>query len=254
MSVSKSRQRSIIINIGNPTPSVEDDKEDYDDGQFLLDCAMCTNDPFWYELIANMSIGKYPSGLKYRCGKLISETKSQAISIDPQIACDEIIVFIQTYLEINPPNHNNNENNEIKDVSGDSWTTMLKKNKEQAVVRFISGEQKKYNLTLKEQERLQHILNLGFMSKRFNKYNVNVNNYTITNIDGLLYNKINREYSIDQSLRRTDNRSSSRSSTKPKKTYNNTWDAIVFKIDSGLIEEEQSDEEQSDEEYSRTSY
>lgn len=227
--------------------------------KFLVECAGYTDDDYWHNLIINMSNGTYPKNLTYHNGTLINNANRLALNIDPEIACDEIISFIRTYLNLHSPNDevdvNEDETEELpKDTSGEMWSTMLKKHKEQAIVRFMNNEQRRRGLSPIECERLHCILNFGFTLKYFHKDNVSVSNFTIVKIDGLIFDPESRTYSIDMSQRKKENRAASRSNVKPKKNYNDTWQNICNKVTEDSLELGDLDHEDSiiDEEYSRS--
>lgn len=223
---------------------------------FLDECAGYTDDEWWSSIITQMSRGKYPAGLTYYNGTLIVNSDKLALNIDPEIACGEIISFLQTYLNLYSPNDpapDEEEEIEIHDSSGDVWSTMLKKHKEQAIIRFMLNEQQEKGLSHTERDRLHQILNFGFTLKYFHKDNVVVSNYTIISIDALLYDPDTRIYTIDKSQRKKENRAAARSNVKPKKNYNDVWHNICNKvIDGSLDNDDQLDESLIDEEYSQS--
>jgi hypothetical protein len=234
------------------------DKRNRKKDSFLDECAGYTNDDYWQEILINMSNGDYPDRLTYYNGTLIVDSHKLAVNIDPEIACDEIIGFLKTYLGLHSPDEQIDESDaeEVKDNSGEMWSTMLKKHKEQAVIRFMVNEQRKRGLSPVECERLHCILNFGFTLKYFHKDNVVVNNYTIVAITGLSFDPVTRTYSIDKSQRKKESRSTSRSNVKPKKNYNNTWEFICNKVIENGLEVSGQDEsilDEDDECYSRSS-
>lgn len=234
-------------------------KQDDNDIIFLRKCADHAPDDFWYDQILEMSQNNYPEGLTYQKGKLITDSIVLSLSIDPGIACNQIILLLKDHLGILSDNESADESDyedAIKVKSyGDSWTTMLKRNKEQAISRFIMAEQKKRDLSFDEQERLQQIINIGLISGSFNKNNIYVDNYMISNIVGLNFDAKTRCYYIDSNIKRVETRSSCRSTAKPKKTYNNVWDNIVKYINlSTKITGDQENDDDYDEDNSRMSY
>ena len=166
---------------------------------FLDECAGYSEDEFWQDIIHKMSVGKFPKGSSYENGAIYHGDYRFALDIDPENACYEIISFLQTNLGLHSPDEEEVE--EVKDVAGNQWTTMLKKHKEQAIIRFMLNEQRRRNLNVMECERLHFMLNIGFTLKYFHKDNVHVNNYTISKIEGLSFDSNTRSYMIDKSQR-----------------------------------------------------
>lgn len=221
---------------------------------FLDECAGYAEDEWWRNILLRMSVGRYPDGVKYHNGTLLFESNKLALNIDPEVACDEIITFLQMYAHLRSPNDPEEEEvEEVKNTSGQLWSTMLKKHKEQAVIRFLLNEQKDKKLNHAECDRLRYILNIGFILKYFHKDNVIVNNYTIVSIDALMYDESTRTYTIDKTQKRKESRSTTRSNTKPKKNYNDVWLKICSTIDNKVADNDEDNDEDHSEEYSRSS-
>ena len=208
---------------------------------FLDECAGYTDDEYWRNIIQKMSIGKFPEGVSYSNGTLFYDDVRSALDIDPEVACYEIINFCYNTLQLRSPNEEDEEDEEVKDKSGDQWSTMLKKHKEQAIIRFMLNEQRLHDLTTIECEHLHCVLNIGFTLNYFHKDNVNVTNYSIISIDALQFDPSTHTYSIDRSQRKKESRSTSRSTAKPKKNYNDTWAVIRNRI-VPADEEDENDE------------
>lgn len=230
---------------------------------FLIRCATFAPNEYWSQAILNLAKGMcVDNSVRYQLGKLFDDTKSISLNIDAEIAAEEIISFLMTHTNLrSPDDHEDDDFENIEDAlissekqPGQSWSTLLKKHKEQAIVRFILNEQRTKNLSQLESEKLHYILNFGFNLKYFHRDNVIVSDYEIVTIKCLQYDPVTKTYSIDHSMKKKDNRSVSRSAPKPKKNYNDVWRNIIEKTKNiQTTYDQEYEDELDDDDYSRSS-
>jgi hypothetical protein len=191
-----------------------------------------TEDHEWITFLNKAEKGQFPSGFSYEKETMFfnrnrnSEGNSKKIgSIDSGEFFLELKDFMNqngflTKLDKIPAME------EIKRVNGDSWKEMPPKYKQAVIGKFMESEMKVKNLSDEETTNLLSTIRMGFLIGIFDKESVEVQNFTIKEIKGLLYdpkknkNKYYLDTSIDPVIKYTPKQ---KINAKPKKTYVDYW-------------------------------
>lgn len=187
-------------------------------------CVNHTSDPFWQNLLRDAHQGKFPHNFSYRDGILIyktpTRTKRCPLSLNPSNAALEFISFLRSAGGISSPldDMDSEVDQPQRDIS--KWVKLTKKEKNQALVRFVRQEIESRNLTDAEILQLKYILNCGQTLNFFHKDNIIVDSFVIQSIAGLKFNEETRKYWIDEDGV-TPLKSSSKPSSKTKETVRN---------------------------------
>ncbi len=194
--------------------------------RIFTECASVIDDPFWIDKFNNAARGKFPQKFCYNNGTLIYRKGSKPPSVE--VPNDNIeaayicMEFFKKYGGIFSPMdaqnsidiHDEIDNNGYIDPL--TWDTANKKVRDALISYYVLALKSNMTLNDFESKQLRQTINLGIINKFFGKENIIVDNNRIKSIGGLLWNDVDRRFTIDASLKQQQARNYTKSKNKDK--------------------------------------
>ena len=170
-------------------------------------CANLTEDEFWISVFNECARGKFPRSfyfknnlITYRKG---NKTKRLQIPTSPASAFNMILEFFQQegglLSKLDRKKRKKETEEMLQCVKYKSWSEIkTEKIKEIVVIEFVEQLCKKHNFNLEQKKELITTIKKGFLLKYFTNSNIYMNDGRIVDIDGLLYNKYDNIYELDE--------------------------------------------------------
>lgn len=196
-------------------------------------CLEFIQDPFWYDVFENLSLGKCPSCIYISKNAIFSSNKKKSFlysiplsSEDPKFVFEEIkeILINNTPLCSNIDTQNQKKER-LKEVNEEeSWMKIRKKNeKELHIIKYVLREKTKYGLDWNKSKGLYSIIKLAFIYKTHTSKDIVFEKNKIKNIKGIEY---------DENLGEFVNKYINKISTQEEDTTKNYlffyWDKFVL--------------------------
>lgn len=175
---------------------------------FLLNCCKYTEDSFWKIVFENLAYSKAPYGVYIFKDFLSCSYKDKEFSykIDknksPQILYKEIKKLLKTKLglcsNIDLQNKKELYENVEKylETNRDDWKKIRRKNiKDQIIEEYIINNMKKFDITVREAQRLLSIITLSLQFKVITNKDIDYKDQQIYNITGINFFKKVIQYS-----------------------------------------------------------
>ena len=128
-------------------------------------------------------------------------------------------------------------------VNGDDWLKLPIPYRQSVMDKFVREEKIRNRLNYNETIQLIGVIRMGFLIGVLNKYSIQIKDFTITKIHGLMNN--GKVYYIYRTLKPAVKSSSkTKTAAKVKKTYNDYWDSFMNEeYKKTAINNENSDDE-----------
>lgn len=169
-------------------------------------CSMLTTDEFWIDLFTKASLGKFKRGFSFKDNYLISNKNKDKIYLDsdPVSAFNQCIYFFKIKAGIQSETDKIMDRKILESKIAETqkniqytWSDFKKnKTKELFINEYINVLVNKYNLNETEKLQLKHTINYGLVMGCFGSHNINFIDTHIENIEGLLYNRESKLFSI----------------------------------------------------------
>lgn len=166
------------------------------------ECAKNVTDIFWIKNFNIWAGGKLPKFFSYKDHTLYynkSQNCAQCeLTYDPAANTILCMNFFKMYGGIySMQDGNDNDDPDDSDDNEKSkgpivWSTLSKKNQDFMIRQYVLGIKPVFNLNPKETNKLLQTIRLCVSDKTFNKSNIIIENATIIQINGLMWNPDNR--------------------------------------------------------------
>lgn len=162
-------------------------------------CLQYIQDPFWYDVFENLSIGKCPSCIYISKNAIFLSNKKKNFlysipgdSEDPKAVFNEIkeLLINNTPLCSNIDTQNQKKERVKEAVEEDSWFKIRKKNeKELHIIKYVLREKTKYNLDWNKARSLYSLIKLAFIYKTQTSKDIVFEKNKIKSIRGIEYDE-----------------------------------------------------------------
>lgn len=174
-------------------------------------CLEYINDPFWYDVFENLSLGKCPSCIYISKNAIFASNKKKNFlysipldTNDPKGVFEEIkeILINNTPLCSNLDIQKKKER--YKETSEDeSWVKIRKKNeKELHIIKYVLREKTKYGIDWNKAKGLYSLIKLAFIYKTHTSKDIVFEKNKIKNIKGIEYDENTGEF-VNKFLHKT---------------------------------------------------
>lgn len=204
----------VKIKKGKLQPTILDD--------FFEMCSKRCEDPYWADILHEMALGKPPKKfsvkdrvLYFKRGSkiytvMIPENYHEAVSI--------IIEFIRHHSgKYSEMDQARNRKEELARLSvkeeNVAWTKLSKEMRVLLIINYVMELRYTYKLDIKEVTQLNNTIHIGIALRYFRKDNIVLTEDRIERIEGLVFNKNTRLFSIDPNLTPSK---ASRTKSEPK--------------------------------------
>lgn len=223
------------------------------------DCVMVVKDPFWMEIFASASMGRFPPKFTYSDGVLNYKkgirNNHLEVSHNPSEAAHACMEFFRSNGGLFSP-LDIKASTELQSVRAQepapplTWGGANKKLQECLLSNYVIYMKDLMVLNHLEMEKLKQVITLGIINKYFGKHNIHVDNNRIFSIDGLLWDNEGRDFYIDPNLKPNITRTYVRNKEGPSSvdpsqkdtipTFTGKWDKYVDSLDKKLIKDDRT--------------
>lgn len=175
-------------------------------------CADLTTDPYWVSIFAQASHGKMPKKFMVKEGtKLIfkrgTKIETMIIPTSASEAYEECTSFFRYHAgllsELDQAQiESERQTKVLKDVNlWESWGGLRDVAKNYLINNYIVKLKSLHCLNKYEEAQLRETINIGLITKKFNKCNITLDGPMIDQIVGLFFDFTTRKYSIDPNIK-----------------------------------------------------
>ncbi len=173
----------------------------------LAECAALESDEYWKNLYHDLSIGKNPTQLYISNNNIIYKGKqhlSYSLSDkSPELIVQELKQLLLKHTNISSEQDKLNKQLKIDDSQQkhanhtiDKWSQVKKKDaKEMLIINYVISQKNKHELSLKEAILFHDQLKNFFLMKYINPKDVIIQNNTIENIEGIVFDQDTKTFS-----------------------------------------------------------
>lgn len=179
----------------------------------LKECADLVSDSYWVAIFNQAALGKFPKGFSFNDRTLIYKKCNKIQKLDLfESAIDALprcIEFFRKFGGLISPTEiqasrqaAETQSANCKSIYDCKWSDIKSPDLKQLLfIDFATQMTKKYDLSISEQKHLSTVIHIGHQLGYFNEKNIHFENGAIEAIDGLIYDKYERRFSFDPTLK-----------------------------------------------------
>jgi len=201
----------------------------------FLEYSKFIKDPFWIDVLVRASRGKFPTKFSYKektlsC-KRTNKVQNLILPEDPLQAVMLIMEFFKKYAGLHSEEEQKISDLEIKNHVSEpvnSWSKVKKKMKKILVHNYVGSVSEYLCLSTVERNQFRDLVNQGLIVGYFGKDNIVVENNSIKEIEGIIFDKERRTFYRDASLKPKISKSSKKAeSKKTEGVFYLAWEKYV---------------------------
>jgi hypothetical protein len=178
--------------------------------QIFDDLMKHETDPTWITTLDDAAQGKFPRNFKFQNSiltyKLRSKNIDHPIIGNDKTTLEEMKAFFFKYNVASPEDIKKRKDAEITMLNSEqyddemSWSQIRsEKQKTVMISLFVENLGEIYNLSSENRKGLVQNIRMGILAGYLNSDNIYVENNSITKIEGLIYDKSTKQFTIDKS-------------------------------------------------------
>jgi len=156
----------------------------------FLECCQYTKDNFWKYIFEDLAYKKTPYGIYIYCDYICCNYKGKEFNYKINNTKDSKKLFNDIYNLFNKRFELLSERDKInRSLFEDTNNTYLKKNKYNTIFKYIIDMKKKWELTIKQANKLLSAIMLAFLLKLLKSSDIKYKNEKIIKINGIDFKK-----------------------------------------------------------------
>lgn len=176
----------------------------------FTECAAISTDQYWTDVLNKASVGKLPKKIFFDGENLIYKKNRKVdtlpVSTNPNEALGQIVGFLKYYTGLISDYEREYLEQKQNTVSTEdidywySWHDLKNPARVFLIANYIARLKCALSLNKFEESQLREVINYGINCHKFDTHNIIIVDAEIDKIDGLLFDRDKRVFSIDQTI------------------------------------------------------